>query len=130
MIAGLTAAHWQGSKWVDEHLPVELIWSNTHPPGGIETYDMRLEQDEFDVVTGLPVTTPQRTAFDIGRRTPIDTAVARLDALVAATGIKVIEVAEMADRHRGARGLRQLERRWISSTLARSLRKRPGCGSC
>ena len=108
VIAGLTAAHWHGAKWVDACLPVELIWSNARPPRGIKTYDMRLEPDEFRVVAGLPVTTPQRTAFDIGRRKPIDAAVARLDALAAATGIKVVEVAELADRHRGARGMRQL----------------------
>ena len=37
-------------------------------------------------------------------------AVAYLDALMRATGTKVHEVLEVADRHRGARGLRQLER--------------------
>jgi very-short-patch-repair endonuclease len=109
VIAGQTAAHWHGAKWVDEHLPVELIWSNAGPPRGIKTYDIALRGDESGVVAGLPVTTPQRTAFDIGRRAPIGTAVERLDALVGATGIKVTEVAELADRHRGARGLRQLE---------------------
>jgi very-short-patch-repair endonuclease len=109
VIAGLTAADWHGSKWVDERVPVELIWSNARPPRGIKTYDMNLEPDEFGVVAGLPVTTPHRTAFDIGRRKPTGTAVERLDALVAATGIKVTEVAELANRHRGARGLRQLE---------------------
>jgi very-short-patch-repair endonuclease len=109
VIAGLTAADWHGAKWVDACLPVELIWSNARPPRGIKTYDMRLEPDEFGVVAGLPATTPQRTAFDIGRRKPIDVAVAHLDALAAATGIKVAEVAELADRHCGARGLRQLE---------------------
>ncbi|WP_424734295.1 hypothetical protein [Mycobacterium sp.] len=70
---------------------------------------MRLQPDEFGIFAGLPVTTPHRTAFDIGRCAPIGTAVERLDALVGATGIKVTEVAELADRHRGARGLRQLE---------------------
>jgi very-short-patch-repair endonuclease len=109
VIAGLTAADWHGSKWVDERVPVELIWSNAQPPRGIKTYDMNLEPDEFGVVAGLPVTTPHRTAFDIGRRKPTGTAVERLDALVAATGIKVTEAAELANRHRGARGLRQLE---------------------
>ena len=109
VIAGLTAADWHGSKWVDERVPVELIWSNARPPRGIKTYDMNLEPDEFGVVAGLPVTTPHRTAFDIGRRKPTGTAVEHLDALVAATGIKVTEVAELANRHRGARGLRQLE---------------------
>ncbi len=109
IIAGLTAAAWHGSKWVDEQLLVELIWSNARPPRGIRTYDRSLEPDEYGLVTGLRVTTPQRTAFDIGRRKPMGAAIAHLDALMRATGIKVDEVFDIADRHRGARGLRQLE---------------------
>ena len=110
VIAGLTAAAWHGSKWVDERLPVEMVWSNARPPRGLRTYDMRLHPEEFGFVAGLPVTTPQRTAFDIGRGKPVGIAVAHLDALMHASGLKVDEVAEMADRHRGARGLRQLEK--------------------
>jgi hypothetical protein len=109
VIAGLTAAAWHGSKWVDEQLPVELIWSNARPPRGVRTYDMRLRPEEFRVVGGLPVTTPQRTAFDIGRREPIGVAIVHLDALMRAGGVKVNDVLEIADKHRGARGLRQLE---------------------
>lgn len=57
----------------------------------------------------LPVTTPQRTAFDIGRRHPTRSAVARMDALLRATGIGLEDVAGIAAQHPGARGLRQLE---------------------
>ncbi|CPR09340.1 hypothetical protein BN971_01506 [Mycobacterium bohemicum DSM 44277] len=110
VLAGLTAAAWHGSKWVDEALPVELIWSNARPPRGLRTFDRRLCADEFEELAGVPVTTPQRTAFDIGRRKALFFAVAHLDALLRATAVKVDEVAELADRHRGARGLRQLER--------------------
>ena len=109
VIAGLTAAAWHGSKWVDERLPVEMIWSNARPPRDVRTYDMRLRPEEFGIVASVPVTTPQRTAFDIGRQKPISLAVAHLDALMHASGLKVHEVAEIADCHRGARGLRQLE---------------------
>jgi hypothetical protein len=109
VIAGLTAAGLHGSNWVDEHQPVELVWSNARPPRGVRTYDVRLAPEEFGLVAGLPVTTPQRTAFDIGRRKPMGTAIAHLDALVRATGVKVNEVAEVAEQHRGARGIRQLE---------------------
>lgn len=58
---------------------------------------------------GLPVTTPPRTAFDIGRRHPTRSAVARMDALLRATGISLEDVAAIAAQHPGARGLRQLE---------------------
>jgi very-short-patch-repair endonuclease len=109
VIAGLSAAAWHGSKWVDAHLPVELIWSNLRPPRGVRTYDMKIDADEFRVVASLPVTTPERTAFDIGRRGAIGAAIAHLDALIQATAVKVPDIAQLADRHRGARGLRQLE---------------------
>lgn len=105
----MTAAAWHGSKWVDEDLPVELVWSNARPPQGMKTYDYSLVPEDVRVVAGIPVTTPERTAFDIGRRRPIGMAIARLDALTRATGTKVDEVLAIADRHRGARGLRQLE---------------------
>lgn len=109
IIAGLTAAFWHGSKWIDEALPVELIWPNARPPRGLRTHDAKLLPDEFGIVAGLPVTTAQRTAFDIGRRKPMGTAIAHLDALLRATGITAAQVGALADRHRGARGIRQLE---------------------
>lgn len=110
VIAGLTAAAWHGSKWVDQHLPIELIWRNARAPRGVRTYDMQLLPGERVVVAGLPVTTPQRTAFDIGRRKPLGSAVANLDSLMRATTITADEVHAVAEQHRGARGLRQLEK--------------------
>jgi very-short-patch-repair endonuclease len=108
VIAGLTASALHGAKWVDDYLPVELIWPNARRPRGLRTYDMRLRSDEFTLLGGLRVTTPERTAFDIGRRRRLDDAVARLDALGDATRFSAEDVLAIADRHRGARGLRQL----------------------
>ncbi|BBZ41060.1 endonuclease domain-containing protein [Mycobacterium conspicuum] len=110
VLAGVTAAAWHGSKWVDEDLPIELIWSNARPPRGLRTHDMALCPGELDMVAGLPVTTPGRTAFDIGCGKPMGFAVAHLDALMNATGLKVNDIADVATRHRGARGLRKLDR--------------------
>ena len=109
VVAGLTAAGWHGSKWVHERLPVELIWSNARPPRGLRTYDTRIRPEEFSVVASLPVTTPPRTAFDIGRLQPTDFAIAQIDALMRATGVTVHETAQVAERYPGARGLRQFE---------------------
>jgi hypothetical protein len=108
VIAGLTASALHGAKWVDDHLPIELVWSNARRPRGLRTYDMRLQTDEIVDLGGIRATTPERTAFDIGRRGLLDEAVARLDALGNAAGIKAEDVLAVADRHRGARGLRQL----------------------
>jgi very-short-patch-repair endonuclease len=54
------------------------------------------------------VTTPARTAFDLGRRYGRTLAVIRLDALMRATALKPDEVEALAGRHRGARGIVQL----------------------
>jgi hypothetical protein len=109
VIAGLTASALHGAKWVDDLAPIELIWPNARPARGLRTYDMRLGTDEFGIFGGLPMTTPQRTGFDIGRRRPLDAAVAHLDALGNATGLRAEEVVAIATEHRGARGLRQLD---------------------
>jgi hypothetical protein len=58
------------------------------------------------------VTTPARTAFDLGRQEPRRPltwrTVARLDALAAATGLAAEAIGALADEHRGARGIRKL----------------------
>ncbi|MCX2930812.1 DUF559 domain-containing protein [Mycobacterium sp. CVI_P3] len=108
-VMGLTAASLHGAKWLDGSLPVELVASNARPPHGLRTHDMRIQTEERMLLGDLPVTTPQRTAFDIGRRQPTRSTVARMDALLRATGIGVEEVAALAKQHPGARGLRQLE---------------------
>ena len=105
-IAGLGAAALHGSKWIDADMPVELVHGNARPPSGIITRRDTLLDDEVLVRHGPAVTTPERTAFDIGRRGSITSTVARLDALANATGFKVDDVARIASRHRGARGRR------------------------
>jgi hypothetical protein len=108
VIAGLSAASLHGSKWIDEHIPIELIWPNARPPRGLHTHDWRLHADEFAQLAGLPVTTAERTAFGVGRRGGVDEAVARLDALGNATSFAAQDVLIIAERHRGTRGLRIL----------------------
>jgi hypothetical protein len=67
-----------------------------------------LADDEKTKVAGVPVTTPARTAFDLGRHLPRGEAVARLDALMRATPFSVEDVLVLAKRYRCARGLRRL----------------------
>jgi hypothetical protein len=110
VIAGLAASALHGSKWVDDDSPVELIWRNGRAPQGVVTRDELLFEEEIQRLDDLTVTTPERTAFDLGRRDRIGRAVERLDALARATHFKVPAVEELADKHRHARGLRQLEK--------------------
>jgi hypothetical protein len=97
------------AKWVDDSLPIELVWPNARPPTGMRTYDYRLPRDEFVEFDGMRITSLERTAFDLGRRRGDVDPVARLDALGNATPFRVAHVDELSRRHRGARGLRRLE---------------------
>ncbi|OBJ60401.1 hypothetical protein [Mycobacterium sp. 1423905.2] len=108
-ITGAAAAALHGAEWIPDEVPVELVHPNTRPPVGVMTRREALHDGETQSVDGLPVTTPERTAFDIGRRGAIRSAVARLDTLARATGFKVDDVLTVAQCHRGARGLRRLE---------------------
>lgn len=112
VIAGLTAARLYGARWISDDLPVELIWPNARPPKGICTTDMALGEGETVLLGGglLPVTSLERTAFDLARRRPLKTAVTRVDALAAGTRLDVSKVKDLALRHRGVRGARQVEK--------------------
>lgn len=108
VLAGLAAAALHGSDWIDDDEHIELIWRNPHPPAGIITRNQRIAHDEVTRVAGLPVTTPARTAFDLGRLLRYHGAVARLDALMRAAPFSGEDVRLLAKRYPGARGLRQL----------------------
>ena len=108
VVAGLAAAALHGSNWIDDDEHVELIWRNPHPPAGIITRSQQLDDDEITRVARVPVTTPARTAYDLGRLLPRGGAVARLDALKRASPFSVEDVLPLAKRYHGARGLRQL----------------------
>lgn len=108
-IVGLAAAALHGAKWIDDDVPIELVHANPHPPRGVLTRRDVLLADEVEALAQYSVTTAARTAFDVGRRQPRRSAVAKLDALSRATGFKVDDVLGVAQCHRGARRLRQLE---------------------
>ncbi|MBP1816573.1 DUF559 domain-containing protein [Mycobacterium sp. OAE908] len=109
-IAGMSAAALHGSQWIASDLPAELIRRDTCGVDGIIIHRNRLRDDETCVVRGMPVTTPARTAFDLGRRDRLETAIIRIDALANATGLKPEDVVLVAQSHRGARGMLQLRR--------------------
>lgn len=110
VVAGLSASLLHGARWVDDGAPVELIWRNARSPRQVVTRADFLAAGETRPIAGMSVTTPARTAFDIGRRGPLGDAVARVDSLLAATRFAVDDVVAMAGEHVGARGLGQLRR--------------------
>ncbi len=108
-IVGAAAAALHGAKWIPDDVPIELNHANTRPPRGVLTRRDALLEGETQVMNGRPVTTPERTAFDIGRRGAIRSAVVRLDSLARATGFKVDDVLRVAKCHPHSPGLRRLE---------------------
>jgi hypothetical protein len=108
-IVGAAAAALHRSKWIPDDVPIELNHANTRPPQGVLTRRDALLKAETQVMDGRVVTTPERTAFDIGRRGAIRSAVVRLDALARATGFKVDDVLSVAKCHPHSPGLRRLE---------------------
>lgn len=107
VIAGRAAAALHGAKWVDASTPIEVVTAHTRPRPGVIVREERIGADEITEVCGLPVTTPARTALDLGRHLPRNAAVAHLDALAAATGVTATAALELASRYRGARGVRR-----------------------
>ncbi len=108
-IVGAAAAALHGAKWIPDGVPIELNHANTRPPRGVLTRRDALLEGETQTMDGRSVTTPERTAFDVGRRGAIRSAVVRLDALARATGFKVDDVLRIAKCHPHSPGLRRLE---------------------
>ena len=106
--AGLSAAALHGTLWLDTNLPAELNQAHRHKTNGILLHSDKLADDEVCIANGIPATTPARTAYDLGRRRGLTTAVIRLDALMQATNLKPTDVEALAKCHRGARGIVQL----------------------
>lgn len=107
VVTGVAASAVHGAQWVDANAPIEII-SAARPQTGLIRRRESLLPDEVTVVSGIRVTTVVRTAFDLARHLPRDTAVARLDALMRARPFTHCDVLALAENHPGLRGLRRL----------------------
>lgn len=107
-LAGVSAAALHGTKWLDADSPAEVIRSDRNHQSGIIVHDYELRADETTLVRGTRVTTPARTAFDIGRTRPARLAIPMLDALLRATATTPADVLTVAASRPGARGVRLL----------------------
>ncbi|OBF05096.1 endonuclease domain-containing protein [Mycobacterium sp. 852002-10029_SCH5224772] len=105
VLAGFSAAVLHGSGWVDDAQAVELLHDNRRRPPGILTHRDRVEEDEIEIVAAMPVTSPVRTALDLGCWYPTTTAVAAIDALARATNVKAADLELLARRYAGRRGI-------------------------
>lgn len=109
VIAGRAAAALHGAAWIDAPTPIDLIGSSCRTPSGVVVRNERIDGDEIVMLGGLAVTSPARTALDLGRHLPRDHAVRYLDALAAATGVRAEDALALAGRRSRARGIRRAE---------------------
>ena len=107
-LVGHSAAALLGSRWIPNDAPVEVFHSRRPPANGITVRSYELRADEVCRIDGITCTTAARTAYDLGRRLPLDSAVIRVDALLNATAASPSSVEDIARRHPGARGVRRL----------------------
>ena len=107
-LCGVSAAAALGTKWLDPSGPAEIVRADRHAPAGIVVHTWDLMPEEICLAASMTVTTPARTAFDIGRLAPPARAIPILDALLHATGVKPADVRALADQRRGARGVARL----------------------
>ncbi|KWX64525.1 hypothetical protein [Mycobacterium sp. NAZ190054] len=109
IITGLAAAALHGAAWIDDRAEIELIFKFPRAPVGIVARNERIAPDEWQDLAGLPVATPARTAFDLGRFQPDHEALGRLDALMRVRPYSVEDVMMLTKRYKGARGVVQLK---------------------
>lgn len=107
VVAGFSAAALHGSRWVNASRPAELLHDNRHRLPDLCIWGDRLEDDERQLIAGLPVTTPARTALDLACWYPRNTAVGAIDALARAADLKMADVDLLTERYRGRRGIGQ-----------------------
>jgi very-short-patch-repair endonuclease len=105
IVAGLSASALHGARWVDVTAPLEILHSNRNPLPGLRVRGNRIEDDEVALIDGVPVTTPARTALDLGCWYPTGEAVAAIDDLLRASDLKVAEVEALVQRYPGRRGI-------------------------
>ncbi|BBY33120.1 hypothetical protein BST33_15880 [Mycolicibacter minnesotensis] len=107
VIAGQSAAALHGAKWVEDRAPAELLYDCRRPPRGVKTWSDRKSDDEVQLLEGMRVTTPERTALDLACRYPSARAIAAIDALARATRLELEDVEALAARYPGRRGIQR-----------------------
>lgn len=106
VVAGQAAAALHGVTWIGDTESVELVARYGRRRQGVVIREERIGDDEVVHVGQLPVTSPARTALDLGRHLERDTAVAHMDALAAVTGLTADDIRPLEHRYQGTRGIR------------------------
>ncbi|WP_059016248.1 type IV toxin-antitoxin system AbiEi family antitoxin [Mycobacterium sp. M26] len=108
VIAGAAASALHGALWIRDDEPIEVLVEERRRQAGMVIRMDRLADDEVTERNGVPVTTPSRTAFELGRYQKRPEALARLDALMRAAPFTAADVEQIMRRYGPVRGVRQL----------------------
>ncbi|GAB10519.1 hypothetical protein GOARA_058_00020 [Gordonia araii NBRC 100433] len=111
VVGGIAASVLYGNPWFDADFRIELL----RPPSGCgkrtegrSSHRFELAKSDIHEMEGLLVTTPVRTAFDVGRITPEWRGLGHLDALHRASEFSLPALSRYIDKHAGWRHIRQL----------------------
>jgi very-short-patch-repair endonuclease len=108
-LGGHSAAELLGASCAPLGTPAEVVLPHrVRPHPQLLARQDRIPPDELQELDGLVVTTPLRTAYDLGRRTPLVEAVVAVDALAHLHRFDPRELMVLARRHLGSRGSLQL----------------------
>jgi hypothetical protein len=107
ILAGFSASALYGARWIEPGRPAAIIDTNRRRVPGVQVWEERIDDDEINVIDGMRVTTPARTALDLARRYPLPLGVAAVDALAQATELKPADIELLVDRYKGRRGVKR-----------------------
>lgn len=109
ILTGRSAAAVWGAKGISADAPAAIATpKHLRPPEGVELYRTTLADDEHTRWLSVRLTTPARTAYDLGCRLPFPEALALIEQLFHRTGITADDVWELSCRYPGARGINNL----------------------
>ena len=111
VVAGTSAAILHGTQFIEVD-GVEMIRDRKGQGRRFDDVRIlrtdRLATADVEIINGLTVTNPIRTAYDLGRRTPDWKALARLDDLARVSGLDLRELWAYIRDHPRARGICQI----------------------
>ncbi|WP_436527813.1 endonuclease domain-containing protein [Actinoplanes sp. HUAS TT8] len=110
-IGGPSAAHLWGAELLHPDPPVSVVaprdrWTKRNRR--IMTHHTVLAPEDLTVLSGVPITTPTRTAFDLGRRLSRTDAVMLIDAMLRERTLQAEAAAGLARQRPGWPGAARL----------------------
>ncbi|MGH3714505.1 MAG: hypothetical protein ACRDT4_13740 [Micromonosporaceae bacterium] len=106
-ITGASAAWLWGARLAAPYDPVDVVAPRSFGPvKGLRIRGAALTASDIDVLGGIRLTTPERTAWELTMRRDLPDAVAVIDALLAADRLSASRLDAYLDTRRGARGWR------------------------